>query len=84
MSVQATEPTGGELDVRSLAPARRHQVIFSTIDRLAAGGDLTLVNDHDPLPLRYQLEATRGDLFSWEYLEQGPTTWRVRIGRRGE
>ncbi len=84
VSVQAAESTGGELDVRSLAPARRHEVIFSTIDHLAAGGDLTLVNDHDPLPLRYQLEATRGDLFSWEYLEQGPTTWRVRIGRRGE
>ena len=82
VSVQAAEVALDELDVRSLAPAQRHQLIFSTIDRLEAGRNLTLVNDHDPLPLRYQLEATRGDSFSWEYLEQGPKTWKVRIGRR--
>ncbi len=84
VSVQAPEAAQDELDVRSLAPAQRHQLIFSTIDRLEAGRNLTLVNDHDPLPLRYQLEATRGNSFSWEYLEQGPKTWKVRIGRRSQ
>ena len=82
VSVQPAESAQDELDVRSMAPAQRHQVIFSTIDRLEAGKSLTLVNDHDPLPLRYQLEATRGDSFSWDYLEEGPKTWKVRIGRR--
>ena len=71
----------GELDVRSLPPAQRHQLIFSTLDKLEAGAALTLVNDHDPSPLRYQLDATRGDLFSWDHLESGPKTWKVRIGR---
>ncbi|MGH7666806.1 MAG: DUF2249 domain-containing protein [Candidatus Dormibacteria bacterium] len=75
------EEADGELDVRSLPPAQRHQLIFSTLDGLGSGSSLTLVNDHDPLPLRYQLEATRGDSFSWDYLESGPQTWRVRIGR---
>ncbi len=84
VSVRAPEAAQEELDVRSLAPAQRHQLIFSTIDRLEAGRNLTLVNDHDPLPLRYQLEATRGEEFSWEYLEQGPKTWKVRIGRRSQ
>jgi peroxiredoxin-like protein len=71
------------LDVRSLPPPRRHQTIFALLDRLPMGEALTLVNDHDPLPLRYQLEATRGhDAYGWEYLEAGPEVWRVRIRRR--
>ncbi len=72
----------GLLDVRTVPPGQRHALIFAALDRLAAGEAVTLVNDHDPIPLRYQLEATRGPACSWDYLEQGPTTWRVRIARR--
>jgi uncharacterized protein (DUF2249 family) len=74
VELQPATQTDGELDVRSLPPAQRHQLIFSTLDKLEAGAALTLVNDHDPSPLRYQLDATRGDLFSWDYLESGPKT----------
>ncbi|HZV50727.1 MAG TPA: DUF2249 domain-containing protein [Candidatus Dormibacteraeota bacterium] len=70
------------LDVRSIPPPRRHQLIFGLLDRLPRGEALVLVNDHDPLPLRYQLEATRENAYGWEYLEEGPRTWRVRITRR--
>ena len=70
------------LDVRPFPPARRHQMIFSTLDQLAQGKSIALVNDHDPKPLRYQLEATRPGAFSWDYLEEGPDVWRVHIGRR--
>ena len=70
-----------ELDVRSVPPARRHQLIFDTYERLAPGGGFILINDHDPKPLRYQFEAEHAGEFSWDYLEQGPETWRVRIGR---
>ncbi|MGH9028680.1 MAG: DUF2249 domain-containing protein [Acidimicrobiales bacterium] len=70
-----------ELDVRPLAHARRHDVIFGAYEALGPGGGFVLVNDHDPKPLRYQFEAQhRGD-FTWEYLETGPREWRVRIGR---
>ncbi|MFZ0996161.1 MAG: DUF2249 domain-containing protein [Candidatus Dormiibacterota bacterium] len=82
VGMRAATQADGELDVRPLAPAQRHQLIFSTIEELEVGTALTLVNDHDPLPLRYQLEATRGDRFSWDYLESGPKTWKVRIGRQ--
>lgn len=71
------------LDARTLTPAKRHDTIFQNLDELAAGASLTLINDHDPIPLRYQLEATREGDFTWDYEEQGPATWRVRIGRRG-
>lgn len=76
--------TDPELDVRSEPPPRRHQLIFETYEALAAGDGFVLVNDHDPKPLRYQFEAEHTGEFTWEYLEQGPAAWRVRIGRPEE
>jgi uncharacterized protein (DUF2249 family) len=73
-----------DLDVRALAPAKRHETIFSTYDGLSSGGAFVLVNDHDPKPLYYQFEAEHAGEFSWDYLESGPRTWRVRIGRVAE
>jgi uncharacterized protein (DUF2249 family) len=72
-----------ELDVRAEAPARRHELIFDTYGALAPGASFVLVNDHDPKPLYYQFAAEHAGEFAWEPLEQGPTTWRVRIGRTG-
>jgi uncharacterized protein (DUF2249 family) len=76
----ATEPI--QLDVRVIPPREKHPTIFQTFDALAAGEAFVLVNDHDPFPLRFQFEAERAGSFTWEYLEQGPVVWRVRIGRR--
>ena len=71
----------GVLDVRDMAPAQRHEVIFATYSALAPGTSFVLVNDHDPKPLYYQFEAEHAGQFSWDYLEAGPRAWRVRIGR---
>ena len=71
------------LDVRTLVPAERHHRIFATYEALASGAKFELVNDHDPKPLYYQFAAEQADRFSWDYLEQGPEVWRVRIGRTG-
>lgn len=70
-----------ELDVRSLVPAQRHKMIFERVDELAFGASFVLINDHDPKPLYYQLEAEYPNQFSWDYLEKGPEVWRVEIGR---
>ena len=51
------------LDVRPMPPRVRHETIFERIDRLTSGETLRLVNDHDPVPLRYQLDATRPGKF---------------------
>ncbi|MHB1711252.1 MAG: DUF2249 domain-containing protein [Acidimicrobiales bacterium] len=69
------------LDVRDLAPALRHESIFTEYHALAPGAGFVLVNDHDPKPLRYQFEAEHPGEFTWDYLEPGPKVWRVRIGR---
>ncbi len=67
------------LDVREIAPRTRHPLIFQTFDQLQPGAAFVLVNDHDPKPLYYQFSFERKDEFTWEYLEQGPEVWQVRI-----
>lgn len=67
------------LDVRPLPPRERHETIFERLDTLATGETLRLVNDHDPAPLRYQLDATRPHQFRWEYVESGPEEWAIDI-----
>jgi uncharacterized protein (DUF2249 family) len=70
------------LDIRDTPAKDRHPLIFNQFEALKTGESFILVNDHDPKPLYYQFQAERSDQFTWEYLEQGPEAWRVRIGRR--
>lgn len=48
---------------------------------LAVGDSFVIINDHDPRPLHYQLQAEYPGQFSWTYLETGPEVWRVQLGR---
>lgn len=77
----AAAPSEANLDVRTTAPFQRHMLIFQTFEALRAGEAFVLVNDHDPKPLYYQFAAERPGAFTWEYQEQGPEVWRVRIGK---
>lgn len=69
------------LDVRNVVPRERHAMIFDSFTGLKPGEAFVLINDHDPRPLYYQFQAEYTGQFSWDYLEQGPEVWRVRIGR---
>jgi regulator of cell morphogenesis and NO signaling len=67
------------LDVTVLEPRQKHPTIFANYDSLQPGNSLIIHNDHDPKPLYYQLLDERGNTFAWEYLEEGPQNWRVKI-----
>ncbi|MEO8103846.1 MAG: DUF2249 domain-containing protein [Betaproteobacteria bacterium] len=69
------------LDVRDILPRNRHPLIFGIFAALPPGEALLLTNDHDPKPLYYQFQAESTGQFSWDYLEQGPERWQVRIGK---
>ncbi len=69
------------LDIRNIPPAKRHPLIFDQFSGLPTGGSFILVNYHDPKPLYYQFQAERSGEFNWEYLEEGPESWRVQITR---
>ena len=70
------------LNVTLLEPRLKHPTIFVRFDELHQGETLTIHNDHDPKPLYYQLLGERGNIFNWEYLEEGPELWRVRISKK--
>jgi uncharacterized protein (DUF2249 family) len=46
-----------ELDVREIPPNERHDRIHDAFADLEPGESLTIVNDHDPKPLYYELSA---------------------------
>lgn len=71
-----------EVNVTTIIPRDRHPLIFKTFDELKPGEGFVLVNDHDPKPLYYSFLHEREGLFVWEYLEQGPVHWKVRITRK--
>lgn len=76
-----SSPNASIIDVREFPPAQRHQKIFQLVNELTVGRSFILVNDHDPKPLYYQLEAEYPKQFSWTYVERGPAVWRVEIGK---
>lgn len=81
MNTNLKPDVGARLDVREIPPRQKHPTIFGAFNELSAGTSFTLVNDHDPKPLFYQFNAEFAGAFEWEYLESGPDTWRVRIGK---
>lgn len=66
-------------DVRPIPCRIKHGLIFQRWLDLPVGDHFVLLNDHDPVPLRYQFEAEFPGAVSWEYLERGPDDFRVKI-----
>lgn len=45
------------LDLRDVPPPERHPMIMDRFDELESGESLTLINDHEPKPLFYEMKA---------------------------
>jgi len=66
------------LDVRRLDGPEKHPAIHARFDALGPGQALTIVNDHDPKPLFYELCAERPDRFdaqAYRSYEAGERVW---------
>jgi len=72
---------GAVIDVTQIEPRLKHPTIFKNFDALQAGESFTILNDHDPKPVYYQLLGERGNIFTFEYLEAGPEWWRIKIAK---
>lgn len=68
-----------EMDLRPYPPTERHEMFYKTFADIKPGEAFEFVNDHDPKPLYYQMEAESKESFRWEYVEQGPEQWKVRV-----
>lgn len=76
------EQTANFINVTLIEPKLKHPTIFNVFDNLNGGESLTIHNDHDPKPLYYQLLGERGDIFNWQYVNQGPEWWDVIVTKR--
>lgn len=68
-----------EFDIRPFSPAERHEMFYKAFADIKPGEAFEFINDHDPKPLYYQIEAESKEAFRWEYLEEGPEEWKVRV-----
>lgn len=69
------------LDVRQIPHAIRHATVFGAFDAIGVGWSLIIIAPHAPMPLLAQL-ADRAQI-EWEFLEEGPEAWHVKITRVG-
>ena len=81
MNTQLPSVIGADkvMDVRPIPCSVKHGLILKTWRELPVGDHFILLNDHDPVPLRYQFEAEFPDTFTWDYLERGPADFRVKL-----
>ncbi len=72
------------LDLRDLPPAKRHPLIFETFDSLESGETLTIINDHEPAPLYYQMaaEVDSFDVDRYEVNQLGPEEFVAILPKR--
>lgn len=68
-----------EIDLRELSAADRHLAVYDALHSLEPEQVLHVIDDHNPSPLRYELEATRPGEFEWRDLEMGPAKWTADI-----
>jgi uncharacterized protein (DUF2249 family) len=69
------------IDVRTIAHVDRHSLIFKSFEVLKAGEAMELLNDHRPSPLQAQFAERFAGAFEWQYLQDGPLLWQVKIDK---
>ncbi|MEO9209700.1 MAG: DUF2249 domain-containing protein [Ginsengibacter sp.] len=68
-----------EFDLRPFPPTERHEMFYKAFADIKPGEAFEFINDHDPKPLYYQMEAESKEPFKWEYIDKGPEEWKVRV-----
>lgn len=72
------------IDVRAIPKPQRHPLIFAELEKLPVGGTVVVKNDHNPVPLRGQVEHFFAGQFEWSYLEEGPEIFQLAFQRVAE
>lgn len=72
------------LDLRDVPPAERHPKIHEAFEELDSGETLELVNDHEPKPLFYEMQAEVDsfDADDYEVERRGPTEYVAKLPKR--
>jgi len=57
----------------------KHAVLFNAFDDLGTGESLVIIDNHDPRSILNQFYDERPAQFTEEYLELGPSEWKVKL-----
>ncbi|RLJ70408.1 uncharacterized protein (DUF2249 family) [Hydrogenivirga caldilitoris] len=71
------------IELREMEPARRHPLVMEKFKELKEGEAFEIVNDHDPLPLYFQMNMFFPGKVGWEYVEGNGDRWIIRIEKLG-
>jgi uncharacterized protein (DUF2249 family) len=66
-------------DGRSIPCSVKHGLIIQKWLDLPVGDYFVLVNDHNPVRMHEQFSAQWPSTFDWQYLQQGPDEFRMKI-----
>jgi hypothetical protein len=64
---------------REMAHPERLPTILEAWKGLEVGETLRIVNDFDPLPLKYMFQGEFGGQYQWSYEKEGPDEWVIAI-----
>ncbi|QKY19424.1 DUF2249 domain-containing protein [Halolamina sp. CBA1230] len=72
------------LDVREIPPSDRHPKIHDAFDALEGGDELVIVNDHEPKPLFYEMQAEveAFDADNYAVEQRGPEEYVARFPKQ--
>jgi len=72
------------IDVTTIARSSRHETIFRHFELLNPGESFAISNDHDPAPLQAEMRSRYGNSVGWEYMENGPAVWIVKLTKTAD
>ena len=69
------------IDAREIPPVQRHDKIHEAFHDLESGETLTIVNDHEPKPLFYEMQAEieSFDAENYEVEQRGPEEFVAKL-----
>jgi uncharacterized protein (DUF2249 family) len=76
--------TAKTLDLRDVPPPQRHPKIHDAFDDLESGESLELVNDHEPKPLFYEMQAEVDDFDAdaYEVEQRAPDEFVAKLPKK--
>lgn len=81
MKDQTLIEPGKIFDGRSIPCSVKHGLIIQKWLDLEVGDYFVLVNDHDPVRMREQLDAEWTGACDWRYLQNAPDEYRVKTAK---
>lgn len=72
-------PKEKEINLLEHGHEKCHERVIQGLDETGPGDSALIIADHDAKPVLYQYQAERGCALDWEYEQEGPEVWKIRV-----